>query len=125
MSLEKLALRCFTRRSGRKVGKRVQILKNLQHKRKAFSLFSTVTCVDSFYSSPGPFIGVCIMAEHSQCSKDVLLFDDISIPRYEIDDKKKRPKEAYFPKPGNFFLFSLPSTNRKSLSARKLTDVYK
>jgi hypothetical protein len=41
------------------------------------------------------------MAEHSQCSKDVLLFENISTPRYEIEDAKKRPKEAYLPKPGN------------------------
>ncbi len=76
--------------------------KNLQHKRKPFSQLSTVTCVDLFYSlSLGPLIGLCIMAEHSQCSKDVLLFENISTPRYEIEDAKKRPKEAYLPKPGN------------------------
>ncbi|EFX64611.1 hypothetical protein DAPPUDRAFT_266098 [Daphnia pulex] len=44
------------------------------------------------------------MAEHSQCSKDVLLFENISTPRYEIEDAKKRPKEAYLPKPGSKFI---------------------
>ncbi len=41
------------------------------------------------------------MAEHSQCSKDVMLFDDLN---NEIGYKKKRPEEAYLPKPGNIFL---------------------
>jgi hypothetical protein len=45
------------------------------------------------------------MTEISQCRIDVKLFDDLSIPRYEIGEKKKRPQEAYLPKSGRPNLF--------------------
>ena len=63
-----------------------------------------MTCVELLYSlCLGPLFGLFIMAEHSKCSKEVLLVDNISILRYEIEDTKKRPKEAYLPKQTIFF----------------------
>jgi hypothetical protein len=56
------------------------------------SVSATVTFVGLLNSlSLGPFICLGIMAENSQCSNKVLLFDFFSTTRYEIDTKKIRP----------------------------------